>query len=33
MAEPTTRAKLTYEDFLQLPDDGKRPRSSTGSTM
>lgn len=24
MAEPTTRIKLTYEDFLQLPDDGKR---------
>ena len=24
MAEPTTRTKLTYEDFLQLPDDGKR---------
>ena len=24
MAEATTRTKLTYEDFLQLPDDGKR---------
>ena len=24
MAEPTTRIKLTYEDFLQLPEDGKR---------
>lgn len=24
MAEPTARTKLTYEDFLQLPDDGKR---------
>ena len=24
MAEPTTRTKLTYEDFLELPEDGKR---------
>ena len=24
MAEPTTRTKLTYEDFLELPDDGRR---------
>jgi Uma2 family endonuclease len=24
MAEPTTRTKLTYEDFLQIPEDGKR---------
>lgn len=24
MAEPTRRPKFTYEDFLQLPDDGKR---------
>ncbi len=24
MPEPTARTKLTYEDFLQLPDDGKR---------
>ncbi len=24
MAAPKTRTKLTYEDFLQLPDDGKR---------
>ena len=24
MAQPTSRTKLTYEDFLELPDDGRQ---------